>query len=83
MADKRVVEIAGRYEKGATLREEDIVTMYNLASIGLARIGAGLEGEVVVETARLTPMGQRFVRRDRIMRNPVSRFLYRTLNCMY
>jgi len=80
MLRDREYELFKRYEKGEILSKEDENRVYNFALIGLANIGVSkLEGELR-ETAILTPLGLNIFKREKIMRNPLKKFLYQLVN---
>jgi len=75
----REFELYKNLECGYCFEASEKDGVYSMASIGLVRLGFAQIDQGYRETARLTPLGKNFLRRERAMRNPVGRFFYRIL----
>lgn len=79
MLSKREMEIFKKYEQGDYLEEQYKNDIYNLTSIGLARIGFSSEEETK-ETAALTSLGKSILRREKIRKNPIKKYISSLIN---
>ncbi|MBM4044635.1 MAG: hypothetical protein FJ279_05935 [Planctomycetes bacterium] len=78
-------EVLARFKKGEYIGSDlEKEILYKYASIGLVRLGFHDDEERQCrETARLSPLGARMLHRERILRNPVKRFLYQLFSPLF
>ncbi len=79
------LEVLSRFLKGNIVRiEEEERVLEEYRKIGWVKMGmkAGRVGDAVkvTPTAALTPLGKQFVERERILRSPWKRYLYKLIN---
>ena len=73
-------DILRQYKKLKTVVPEHLNTLEKMASMNFCTFGFVTVNGAPVETAWLTEPGKRWIRRERIYRNPVLRFLYSNAN---
>lgn len=79
------IEILSRFSDGELVKnEEEERVLEEYRKIGWVKMGmkAGKSGDVVkiTPTAALTSLGKQFVGRERILRSPWKRYLYKLIN---
>ena len=83
MLSERDYKIFTRYEKGDYLDKLHKKDVYDLASIGMACIGFSSEEKETKETAVLTSIGKSILRRERIRKNPIKKYISYIINSIY
>ncbi len=83
MIHYRNFDILKKYLTGNVIDAADKEDIYELMSVGLARIGFITIDDKVKETAVLTSLGRDICKREKILRNPFKRFFYSLANSTY
>ncbi|MFZ5586785.1 MAG: hypothetical protein ACOZHQ_12765 [Thermodesulfobacteriota bacterium] len=78
MLDNEELELLVKYSKNHVLDECDEAVVYRLVGLGLMALGFVEEKvHVINESVRLTPLGWRTLKRERVLRSPLWGPIYR------
>jgi len=76
MFTRKQVQFLKRLRRGAAIKDDELDMAYEMAAIGVLRLGYhDGDDDEFCETARLTPLGVRLLRADRIQNSAWRRFL--------